>query len=115
MSPDPGTVSSGRTPAVINSPIIRSDATPLFITSAAHKTTVKAMIARTSWAGRVRPAGVGSRATAKPTTIAIASHVHLTVGLAAATAGGAATEVLIVKSIVSPEPSRVAKTERLNS
>ena len=76
--------------------IISSDATPLFITSAAHRITVPAMIARTSCAVRLSPCGVGMKATASAIAMAIASQAHLTVGFAAATEGGAATGVLIV-------------------
>src|SRR5215831_3978906 len=95
MSPESGTVSSGRTPMVINAPIIRSDATPLFITSAAHNTTVPQMIASTSCAGLVSPSGVGMYATTNPTPMATPSHPHLSWCLAATVGCGAATEVLI--------------------
>src|SRR5262245_40334414 len=64
-------------PAGIISAIIRTDATPLFITRNIHSSTVNAVMARTSWPGLDRPPGVGSAATAMPTAAAKPSQIHL--------------------------------------
>src|SRR5262245_33889590 len=73
---------------------MRIDATPLFITSVAHKTTVPAVIASTSCPVRERPAGVGRNAISRPIRMPAASQIHLPVDTLEA-AAGAATEVLI--------------------
>src|SRR5262249_48760929 len=98
-------------PAAINNPIIKMEATPLFTAWLAQRTMVNAVIARTICAIRESPWGVGSIATAAPSTIATPNQIHLEVLTAAA--GGAATVVLIVSRIGMVSQNPLAASPRL--